>query len=198
MTKSTLHPFSPKATANFPLKSFILMKIGYHVNETLEEIITRKQKEQSICGKIFWGYGGTLCHPITQVVPFMQKVIQKDIITPVFAMSFTPSRFNTTLRTSQEYSLDGKIWNTLPTGVMVTTSKQAIVCRNLQRVDQALNLSKYEVAVGPSKGKPLSKYLSYRTDKACAILSEKSNSNNKVLKINYIAEIIEPYAVCLR
>lgn len=198
MGKAIYKDKSPKIESDAYLKLIVIMKAGFHINETFEEIITRKQREEAISGKVFWGYGGTVCHPLTQVIPFVEEAIQKYNAVPVLALTFTRSPFATSFRTAGHYSVNGKIWNPLPYGVIVTSSRYAIVCRSLRRVDRELNLSEYEVAVGPSKGKPLSVYFRHRVDKACAVFSEARTSTCKVLKINYVAEIVEPYAVCLR
>jgi len=183
------------------IKSIIIMKIGFHVNEMIEEIINRKQKEQSICGKIFWGYSGMLCNPLTQINPFVQEMIEKHNMVPLLVMILTPSRFTTSLRIAQEYSTDGKTWTSLPPGVIVTSSKYAIVCHNLKLVDQELDLSRYKVATGIRKGELLSRYLRHRIDKACAIFWNTNNLSPvkpELTKINYIANLQEPYAVILR
>ncbi len=52
----------------------IFMKVGLHAQESIEEIIARKQKEYDDTGSIFWGYGGGTCHPLTMVQPLAKEV----------------------------------------------------------------------------------------------------------------------------
>jgi hypothetical protein len=48
----------------------IVMKVGVHMGEPWEAIIDRKLAEEQAAGVAYWGYGGSVCHPITQVQPF--------------------------------------------------------------------------------------------------------------------------------
>ena len=51
-------------------ESFIFMKVGNHAGENFDAILARKNREREQAGCIFWGYGGTVCHPLMQVQPF--------------------------------------------------------------------------------------------------------------------------------
>ena len=50
------------------------MKVGLHAQESIEDIVKRKQREFEDTGSIFWGYGGSTCHPLTMVQPFAKEV----------------------------------------------------------------------------------------------------------------------------
>jgi len=52
--------------------AFVFMKIGNHAGETFKSILRRKNQEYRKTGRIFWGYGGSACHPINQVQPFVR------------------------------------------------------------------------------------------------------------------------------
>ncbi len=54
-------------------KNIILMKYGIHASEDVDEIIKRKQQEIKDNHCCFWGYGGTLLHPLNQVQPFCKN-----------------------------------------------------------------------------------------------------------------------------
>ena len=58
-----------------PGAGFIFMKVGVHAQETLTDIIARKQRELKDAGVSFWGYGGNTCHPTTKVQPFVSKLV---------------------------------------------------------------------------------------------------------------------------
>ncbi len=70
-----------------------------------------------------------------------------------------------------EFSRDKEKWESIPQSIHVYGSEYALVCNSLIKVDFTLDLNRYEVAVGGNKGKALS---------------------------DYIAEIIDPYAVFVR
>lgn len=59
------------------LDHIIYMKYGVHAGHTVEEIIARKSEEYHRTGKMFWGYGGTICHPTKQVQPFVRDIISR-------------------------------------------------------------------------------------------------------------------------
>lgn len=174
----------------------IFMKIGSHAQESLESIVERKQKEEQDCGVFYWGYGGTICHPINQVLPFVREISKSSSRIPLL-MNFTPSPFEGNSSKSTEYSVDNKTWQMLPLLANVTGSRFALVCKKLQIVEAKIDISQYAVGIGPSKGRPLSQYLSGRVDKACAI-RQINQSEERLLKISFCADIVPPYAVLLR
>lgn len=179
-------------------KSIIFMKVGYHSDENLEEIIERKKREEKVNEFLFWGYGGTLCHPVSQVRPFIRENLSKGLKTMLF-MSFTPSKYISQPKLAQEYSLNRKIWHPIPSGVSIRGSRYAIICKNLEKFDTLINLNMYNVAIGINKGRPLGEVIKYRVDKACGFIDQKYNRyKEKNIKILYIAEIVEPFAVLLR
>ena len=181
------------------LRCIVFMKVGFQVDETLEEIIRRKSKEEEDYGKIFWGYGGTLCHPLSQIKPFVRRA-QALNLKPMLVMAFTPSRFVTSnSEWATEISEDGKVWEPIPSGVHIKGSRYAIVCKCLQEVDGEIDLASYEVAVGSRRGMRLSEYIRHRVDKGCAFQTCKPRLDRvKPVTISYVAEIVEPYAVFVR
>lgn len=170
------------------------MKIGYHGNETLDEIVYRKTREEKSCGVLFWGYGGTICHPLKQVSPFINSA-KKQGYKVKLVLSITPSKFHKTIQHAKYFSVDQKNWQPMPKGSLITASKYAIICKNFRKVDYKIDISKYTVAIGPNKGKSLHKYLSYRTDKACAIYNSQNNKISHLTSIAFEADIVSPYAV---
>ncbi len=44
----------------------IVMKVGVHLGEPWETIVERKLAEERVADVAYWGYGGSVCHPITQ------------------------------------------------------------------------------------------------------------------------------------
>jgi len=173
------------------MNNIIFMKYGSHALENVDSIILRKQKEIENVGFCFWGYGGTLLHPLKQVLPFAN-----DKYVYIFFMK-TESEFLGEGTVYKYYSIDNIKYEKVPMGIKVTGSKKALVFNNLRKVDIRVNLCDYEIAIGPSKGKNLSDYMKGRVDKACAVLTEKSKGE-KIVHIDYIAELVEPYAVFLK
>ena len=186
------------------LKNIILMKVGYQTGETLSQIVARKSQEELDTGSIFWGYGGKVCHPLKQIRPFATE-IEKAGGRLSLVMIETSSKFDSWRKPALEYSIDNRHieWQPIPKGISVTGSEFAIVCKNLQRVSELhLDLSIYNVGIGQRRNTPLEDYFKGRTDKACASRnnpSELMRTNTRPpIKIAYIADIIEPYAVMLR
>lgn len=178
--------------------NILLMKVGTHGDETFDSIIKRKKCE-SRNGVFYWGYGGTLCHPFKQVQPFARDITSKG--GKVFlVMSFTPSPFKSKPTPATHLSLDNISWHPIPAHVHITGSKYALVCKNIRLIDEDIDLTKFVVAIGPSKGKLLANHLKGRVDKACAKLSIESKAAKdqpKLIKISYIAELVKPFAVVL-
>jgi len=180
------------------IDNIIFMKFGYHALENKNEIIERKQREYHESGKIFWGYGGTICHPIKQVQPFVKEMSDKGL--KVFlAMTFTKSKPSMKNESSKSFSHNSVNWQDIPLGINVTGSKYAIVCSKLIECDYGIDLSQFSVALGPSKGKNANDYIKNRIDKGCLIknrIDNKLPQNN--VKIQLLAQVIAPYSVLLK
>lgn len=179
------------------LKGIIIMKVGHHVDEDITNIIQRKREEERILGKFFWGYGGTICHPLTQIKPFLRTCSLMKIV-PKILFSFTPSKFLSNPKIAREFSLDKTIWKGLPKEVLVKGSKYALICKNLKQLKIELNLCNYIIAVGPNKGLRLERYYKYRVDKACALYKKSFSLKKNKIKIQYGADLIYPMVVFLR
>ena len=181
------------------LQYILIMKVGFHTDETLEDIVSRKKKE-NLHGPFFWGYGGTVCHPKNQVQLFAEEA-QARGQKVYLLMSFTPSKFTASPTVSSHYSADNVTWKPVPDYALITGSKYALVCRGIYEVNVEINLSEYVVGVGPNKGIRVPDYLRKRVDKACAIhkpLGDVQDTQERLLKIQYVSELVEPYAVFLR
>lgn len=174
----------------------LFMKVGYHADESLEEIVLRKQKEEHDCGVFYWGYGGNLCHPTTQVVPFAENIAKGTTLW--LLMSITPSRFETPPIKATEFSNDRKRWQPLPNRVTITGSRYALVCQKLEQVDWSIDLSQYNVAIGPSKDRPVSRYLRSRVDKACATKQSNIEDRENYFTVSFCAQIVDPFAIFVR
>jgi hypothetical protein len=61
-----------------------------------------------------------------------------------------------------------------------------------------IDLNDYNVAIGPSKGKTASDYIAFRVDKGCLVKNQRQSSLNHEIKIDLIAQIVEPFAVLLK
>ncbi len=175
----------------------VFMKFGYHALENEDDIIKRKIKEFQKEKMLFWGYGGSICHPLNQVQPFLKwsHSIDKRVF---LLMSFTPSKPQMDVTLAREYSVDGEVWNPIPKGIKVTGSKYALVCNELKEVDFDINLSNYKVAIGASKGKLASNYVKFRVDKGCFVKHLNEDKDNSNLNIRLMAEIISPYSVMVK
>jgi hypothetical protein len=184
-----------------PGQPVIFMKIGIHAQEPLEAIIERKLKEIDDEGMAFWGYGGNTCHPSSMVQPFAadQQARGKSIYLVMEKMQ--SNHWAEPIR-SEEYSVDGKVWQPVPQGIHVRGSRFALAIKNLQETNLVLPLARSHVAQGPSLGRNGRAYVSGRVDKACLELEDGVQippaPEESVTQIGLVAELCDPYAVFLR
>jgi len=191
------------ATLTIDLEAIVFMKLGYHAKQDKVSIIERKKLEFKKAGVMFWGYGGTACHPEMQVQQFVKDMHLQE--RKVFlAMSFTKSKPGMDNKSSLRYSVDKLNWNNVPDGIEVTGSKHAIICSELINCDINIDLNHYKVAIGASKGRKASDYIKGQSDKGCLANSNDDPSDpsqiikSNVVKISLLAEIVEPYAVFMQ
>ncbi|HSK74447.1 MAG TPA: hypothetical protein VK892_22290 [Pyrinomonadaceae bacterium] len=184
---------------NKPPDAFIFMKVGNHAGESFESILRRKNEEFKKAGKIFWGYGGTACHPITQVQPFV-NIYEKENGSVYVLMQEIDSRAEPLIAPAKQYSVDGINWQDIPDGINVIGSRYALVLDEIKSTDFDINPQEFEIGAGPSAGKNAEDYMKGHIDKACLIKSNKNKENEspKVKKIKLAAKLIAPYAVLLK
>lgn len=176
------------------------MKYGVHAGHSVDSIINRKRADFEAHGRIYWGYGGTICHPLKQIQPFTEQAMQ-DGEKVYLALSRTNSALYNPQTQSSLYSVNGSEWYNVPKDMEIFGSRYAIICRELVRCSFEINTSAYLIGVGINRGKNLSQYLKGRVDKACAFYKGSEHNDEmqtKTVKIDYIAEIVEPYAVFLK
>lgn len=180
-------------------ESFVFMKVGDHAGESFDAIIKRKRQEAQAAGRIFWGYGGSACHPLTQVQPFVKTRLKKQGAVYLL-MEPVHSTAEPDVVPATEFSNDGVNWQPIPEGIEVTGSRYALVLSEIIPGDLEIDPDDYEVGIGPSRGRRASRYIRGRTDKACLIRgqSDKSGIVDKGHHITYVAPLAEPYAVLLR
>ncbi len=180
---------------------FIFMKVGNHAGETWEQILERKRREYERTGRIFWGYGGNTCHPISIVQPFARLAV-KEHGNIFLVMEPIESRAKPDILPAKEYSHDGVTWEPIPDGIQVIGSRYALVLGEIKPGDLEISLAEFEVALGPSAGKPAELYLQGHVDKGCFIKSTQSRivpkQKQEVRKIGFTAQMKEPFAVLLR
>ena len=189
--------------SNRPYSHILIMKVGPYCNYSLEEIIKIKQGEQQKIGKFFWGYGGVFCRPnVISEFLFHAQVSKKH---PLVMFTTTLSAYNTPGGGRFTYfSSDKSIWHMLPNEVLLVGNKKAphfaIVAQNLRKVDIQLDLSNYCSFIGvfPDPNKYLDNYFRYRVDKACGFYLPRNTIDEKMIKIDYISELVEPYCVFIK
>lgn len=175
-------------------KRVVFMKVGHHAEESWSEVVARKAQEYRDAGAIFWGYGGTLCHPLRQVQALVAGA-DDDIFV---AMQATKSHTNPALPDSTGYSTDGMLWHPLPVGVHVRGSRYALVLDRVQEVEEVLDSAHYAVAIGPSAGRSAAGYIRNRVDKGCFVLRPDAGAASRPWAINFVARLRAPYAVLVR
>jgi len=180
-----------------PGDGLIFMKVGVHASEPFDAIVKRKLAEYEIAGMSFWGYGGSTCHPISQVQPFAKQLNQSGrrlriLMNEIESKHYTAERAN-------EYSIDGVNWKEVPEGINVIGSRYALVLGELTPGELNLDLSETRVGIGSSRGKFGSDYIKGRVDKACLTYDPiERNPTQQIRQIQFQAEVKEPYAVILR
>jgi len=90
----------------------IVMKVGVHLGEPWEAIVERKLAEERAAGVAYWGYGGSVCHPITQVQPFAEHGSSVAVL-----MIRTRSDFLGNSTPAVAASVDGGSWEPIPASV---------------------------------------------------------------------------------
>jgi len=178
------------------LETLVFMKVGSHGDEKFQEIIRRKKREEHLSGFMLWGYAGNLLDAFDLSLYLKTNWQRGKRI--FIAMSETKSPFRNYPIRSKSFSIDKHIWYQLPKNVYTYGCDKAIICKGLEHVKIKIDLAAFSVSVGPSKGKNLSEYIKYRTDKACAEYCNYSkNIKPSFIDINWIAEIVAPFAVYL-
>lgn len=181
--------------------SILYMKVGKHAQETLAEIIARKQKEIDTEGYTLWGYGGNTCHPKSMVQPFAEAAAKAGRSIHL-VMQEMDSKHDKVPACSAEFSADNRVWQPIPKSIEVRGSSYALKIKDLREADEELLLHQTRVAVGPSSDRPGHQYIGGHVDKACLEVTEEAVNTNQAHKhqkpINLVAELLDPYAVFLR
>jgi hypothetical protein len=181
-------------------EAFIFMKVGNHAGESFDTILARKNRERQHAGHIFWGYGGTVCHPLMQVQPFARLYAKRHGRIYLY-MEPMHSRANPDIEPAKEYSDDGATWHPLPDGISVIGSRYALVLDEIQPRDVEIGIEQYVVGVGHSRGKSAAEYLQGRVDKGCFTRASGTcapSAQPLTRCIKFSAQLLEPYAVLLR
>lgn len=179
----------------------IFMKVGLHASETLEDIVRRKKREYEEAGSIFWGYGGSSCHPRTMVQPFGRSMAEtgKHLL---IIMNEMNSKHSAPPVAATQYSEDGVDWQAVPQGIEVRGSRFALVLDDLEVDEFEVNLKEFEVGLGQSRGKLASDYIRGQNDKGCLIYNELEippPPEQRIIKqIGLVARVKDPFAVFLR
>lgn len=173
----------------------VFMKVGYHAGETIESIAARKMAEVDRYGFTYWGYGGSVCHPLTQVQPFCRKIDEL----PWVVFLGTNSDPGLASATMNDVSNDNRNWGSVSPH-FVTSSKWGLVIGAMEFKPAEVHLDSYEVAIGPSTGTQLSSYLRGRCDKACAsrVAAHTDGKQGQPVPVVAMARLVEPLAVFFR
>lgn len=203
----------------------VFMKAGEYCGEPLEHIIVRKKKEVEDCGMFYWGYGGTICHPTTQVQPFVQEMAEAGnhvyfVMTEIRSKpkkrknsdedEESPDKNPRAMKWSVARGKKKKLVDPVDVdpAINVYGSEFALVCGKPTPCDFDLDMRQCRqyrqsrIDVPPTEGKLLSECVTGSADKACAIWSPSNDppmgeSPRYIKRITMIAPLIEPYAVFL-
>ncbi|MGA3941090.1 hypothetical protein ACI2TU_07785 [Ralstonia nicotianae] len=179
----------------------LYMKVGLHAQESIEDIVARKQREYDEVGSIFWGYGGSTCHPLTMVQPFA-KEIEKKGNEVLIIMQKMDSKHAAPPEVAKEYSDDGVDWKPIPKGIEVRGSRFALVLDALEIREFDVDLGELQVGVGPSRGKRGDRYITGQSDKGCFLYVPRdvpiAPEERIIKRIGLVAKVKAPYAVIVR
>jgi hypothetical protein len=178
------------------MKRVLFMKVGWHARELWPEILGRKMTEEKLAGFSLWGYSSTICHPRTQVLPFVLSA--EDPVTVV--MTVIKSASHMASWKSYEYGIPPAIpWTPIPNAIEVRGSKYALVLDTFRAGEGVIDLSRYRVAAGPKAGLPATGYIRSRIDKGCLSRDEGlPRSLPLSFPIHFTARLRPPYAVLVR
>lgn len=181
-----------------PATGLLFMKVGVHDGEDFQDILRRKRREIQSTGFSFWGYGGGTCHPTSQVQPYAR--IKRQSSSGIYlVMEEIHSNHAFSGHVAREFSEDGINWQPMPLGIEVRGSRYALVLGELEDGDLDIDISHYNVAYGPSRGKWADDYVRGRIDKACIEYNPLHGSGTQNIKtISHYGKLIDPYAVFVR
>lgn len=183
-----------------PGHGVIYLQVGNHAEESLEVIIARKQQELASAGKIFWGFGSSLCHPLHHVRPFVKGHAKEG--RDVYAvMEEMKNEYFGVPKEATQFSIDDIAWEPIPAGVKVRGSRYALILGSLEEVDLTLDLALTKVSEGTGRGLVGSEFIQKRVDKACLNILPPVPGGphpSDIRQVRYIARLIEPYAVFVR
>lgn len=169
----------------------MLMKFGTHGNASPHQIILDKARDLLASGVFFWGYGGSTCHPENQIQPFLNQAAKYGdnvylVLSPISSV------WDGNISQCTFFSRNCEDWSRLPDGVTVSGSKYAVICDEITICEEVIDLSNYEVSVGPHAGHPVSSYLRGRITKVCASRSMHAPvSANKFLRVQAFCRIVD-------
>lgn len=182
----------------YPGAGVLYMKVGTHAKEGLAEIIARKREEIDKAGFAMWGYGGSTCYPTSMVQPFARAFAEKKQPIHLVMHKMNSRHYAEQVRAAR-FSVDGQKWEKIPEAINVLGSRYALMIKDLREHEDELDLGATRVAVGRNEGRLGSRYVQGQADKACLLVTEPElvNAERKKVKIDLVAELIDPYAVFL-
>ena len=183
-----------------PGTGLFFMRVGTHARESLEEIVERKTAEIEQRGYTFWGYGGNTCHPVTSVQPFAKDRRASGNSLFLCMEEMVSERYFGEPLAAAEYSEDGRNWQDIPADIEVRGSRYALRIDSLRRADFILPLEDTRITVGPSSGRPGSRFVQGNVDKACLVVEPGAGARDEFShrRISLVANLLEPYALMLR
>jgi hypothetical protein len=178
----------------------LVMKVGPHSGMSLSDIAASKYSEQDLYGIHYWGYSGTLCHPL-RVLRHVEQAIAEQGSGPSLLLSGTRSKYQSSRGRMGSYSVDGHKYRELQPGVQLQGAQFALVATNLRAFDAKICMDHYLVQGGKNDSLPLSMHMRGRINKACVRLSKPSATiptSQRIIRLAYKADLVHPYVVWLR
>ena len=91
-------------------------------------------------------------------------------------------------------------WKEIPADIEVRGSRYALRIDSLRKADFTLPLEDTRIPVGPSSGRPGSRFVRDNVDKACLVVEPGAGAHDEFShrRISLVANVLEPYALMLR
>jgi hypothetical protein len=147
----------------------------------------------------FWGYGGSTCHPLNAVQPFVRDETAHGITVRLLMQEIHSNHFAEQVR-AESYSEDGLVWKPVPGPISVLGSRYALVISSLDEIDLNVSLKDTKVGVGRFQGSAGIEYVRGHVDKACLVYAPSSSASTdaKSIPLRLSANLVAPYAVLLK
>lgn len=182
--------------------AFVWCIAGPHIDEQIDGIVERKQRDIEQFGWCLWSYGGIRgpAHPTTQVRPLAERYSNSDVLPllmPIKGKAWPVGQRFTGYRVEP-----GGDVIALPDGMSPVTGGRgawAFYLTDLRRTDDTIDVGAYVMPFGKDGAVPLPQYLRGSHGRACSARAPDGSTAPvaDIRTVDLIAELGRPFAVFL-